>query len=169
MSSVPVNQAQPLEACAPRPSRRSVEEDRAWSQLYAAIGQPSTAEEVVKQLEADPQARQAHLALFLCAKTTLRRQKLAEARNRRIGAFVRMVAAAVVIAPARALGQLLSSSADVAVEMLPPERREPARTRAGALKGDADFSRAKECFAEGASMPVASTDAAPASHGTKAA
>ena len=44
------------------PRRRSADEDRAWSQLYAAIYQASAAEEVVKQLDADLQSKRNHLA-----------------------------------------------------------------------------------------------------------
>jgi hypothetical protein len=51
-----VSQEQPPRPIAHLVSRRSVEEDRAWAQLYAAIHQPSAAEEVVKQLDADAQS-----------------------------------------------------------------------------------------------------------------
>lgn len=126
--------------------RRYVEEDRAWSQLYTAIGQPSTAEEVVKQLEADPQAKRTHLALYIRAKTTLREQKAVDARNQRIGSFVRTALALVVLGPFRWLRSFRSFAAGVAVETLPPVRREPARSRANSLRGDPDFAPAKDRF-----------------------
>jgi hypothetical protein len=132
-----------------RSSRRSPEEDRAWARLYSDIGRPATAEEVIRQLDADPQAKQSHLALYLNAKATLRRSKAVEARNQRIGAFVRTVIAFAIVAPLRLLRSGLSGSADVAVEMLPPVRREPAGTRARALRSDPDFAKTREHFGAG--------------------
>ena len=88
MSEAPEHAQQPW-PLDPEQSRRTVEEDRAWAQLYASVGQAATAEEVVKQLDADAEAKRKHLALYLRARTTLREQRAAEARNLRIGAFVR--------------------------------------------------------------------------------
>jgi hypothetical protein len=155
--------------CHPRPNRRSVEEDRAWAQLYASVGQASTAEEVVRQLDADAQARHDHLALYLRAKTTLRERKVIEARHQRIGAFVRSVVTLVVIGPMRLLRSLLSSGGEVAVEMLPPTRRDPAKARVRSMTGDPEFTRAAERFAasaDGAAPPAGQPEA---SRGAKAA
>ena len=77
-------------------SRIAVQEDRAWALLYARVGRPFTAEEVVKQLDTDAQARQSHLALYLRARTTMREQQAAEARNQRIGAVLQSVVRSVV-------------------------------------------------------------------------
>lgn len=148
--------------------RRYVEEDRAWSQLYTAIGHPSTAEEVVKQLEADPQAKRTHLALYIRAKTTLREQKAVDARNQRIGSFVRWVLTSVVLGPFRWLRAARSVAAGVAIEALPPVRREPSRTRATALRGDPDFAPAKERFA-GTAAGAGATAEVEGSRGAKAA
>ena len=136
---------------------RTVEEDRAWAQLYASVGQASTAEEVVKQLDVDAQALHSHLALYLRAKTTLRERKAVEARNQRIGAFVRSVVAIVVVGPFRLLRSLLSTGSDVAVEMLPRARRDPAKARVSTLTRDPEFAKAAERFtvaADGAT-PIA--------------
>jgi hypothetical protein len=130
----------------PRPSRRSAEEDRAWARLYGDISHPAAAEEVVRQLDADPQAKHSHLALYLRAKATLRRRKTIESRNQRIGAFVRLAVTLSIVAPLRLLRSALSASADVAVEILPPVRREPAGTRAKALRSDPDFGRTRDRF-----------------------
>jgi len=70
MSEAPEN-AQPPAQFNPGSNRRTADEDRAWAQLYANVGQAATAEEVVKQLDADAEARRSHLALYLRAKTTL--------------------------------------------------------------------------------------------------
>jgi hypothetical protein len=107
-------------------------------------------DKTVKQLDADAQARHNHLALYLRARTTLRERKVTEARNQRIGAFVRSVVTLLVVGPFRLLRSVLSSSTDVAVEMLPPARRGPAKVRVNALTRDPEFARAAERFAASA-------------------
>lgn len=152
----------------PAPNRRYAEEDRAWSLLYAAIGQTSAAEEVVKQLDADPQSKRTHLALYIRAKTTLREQKAADARNQRIGAFVRHALDLMVLGPLRLLRAALTFGVGVAVEALPPVRREPAKARASALRSDPDFAHAKDRFTVGADGTAAASGAEE-SRGAKAA
>ena len=104
-------------------NRLAVEEERAWALLYASVGRACTAEEVVRQLDADAQARQSHLALYLRARTTLREHKAVEARNQRIGAFVqsvlRSVVTLLVVGPFRLLRSVLSSGTDVVAGTLP--------------------------------------------------
>ena len=46
MSEAPEN-AQPPAQFNPGSNRRTADEDRAWAQLYASVGQAATAEEVV--------------------------------------------------------------------------------------------------------------------------
>ena len=134
MSEVSVNDphqppAQPERTpCVPE-GRRFADEDRAWTQLYCAVlqGNPSTAEEVIEALDADPQSKHSRLALYTQAKTALRKHEAAEARKQRIAAFLRTALTMPVLGPIRLLHSMLSTSADVAVDMLPPARREPAR------------------------------------------
>ena len=163
MSEAPEN-AQPPAQFNPGSNRRTADEDRAWAQLYASVGQAATAEEVVRQLDADAEARRSHLALYLRAKTTLREHRAADARNQRIGASVRTVMRSVaalltnlVMGPFRLLRSLLSTGSDVVVEMLPPARREPAKIRVSTLTRDPEFAKAAERFtatADGAT-PIA--------------
>ena len=70
-----------------QPNRWAIEEGRAWVHLCASVGRACTAEEFVKQLDGDAQARQSHLAPYLRARTTLREHEVAEGRNQRIGAY----------------------------------------------------------------------------------
>ena len=153
----------------PAPNRRYAEEDRAWSQLYAAIGQTSTAEEVVKQLDADLQSKRTHLALYIRAKTTLREQKVADARIERTGAFVRHALDFMILGPLRLLRAALSLGASVAVEAMPPVRREPAKARTSVLRSDPDFAPAKGRFASGVDVPGAVASEAGESRSAKAA
>ena len=164
-----VENTQPPPQFNPKPNRRTAEEDRAWAQLYASVGQAATAEEVVKQLDADAPARHCHLALYLRARTTLRERKVIEARNQRIGAFVRSVVAFLVIGPFRLLRSMLSSGSDVAVEMLPPARRDPAKVRVRSLTSDPEFARAAERFAASADGVAPTAGQHEESRGAKAA
>jgi len=131
---------------SPANPRRSADEDRAWSQLYAAVRQPSTAEEVVKHLNADPATKRSHMALYIHASTTLREQKAVTARNQRIGAFVRLTVITVVFGPFRMLRRIWNAGRDVAVEAMPPVRREPAASRTPALRNDPAFAQATQAF-----------------------
>jgi hypothetical protein len=167
--SEPLENAQPPAQFNPKPNRRTAEEDRAWAQLYASVGQAATAEEVVKQLDADAPARHCHLALYLRARTTLRERKLIEARNQRIGAFVRSVVASLIIGPFRLLRSMLSSGSEVAVEMLPPARRDPAKVRVRSLTSDPEFARAAERFAASADGVAPTAGQHEESRGAKAA
>ena len=164
-----VENTQPPSQFNPKPHRRTAEEDRAWAQLYASVGQAATAEEVVKQLDADAPARHCHLALYLRARTTLRERKVIEARNQRIGAFVRSVVAFLVIGPFRLLRSMLSSGSDAAVEMLPPARRDPAKVRVRSLTSDPEFARAAERFAASADGVPPTAGQHEESRGAKAA
>jgi hypothetical protein len=144
--SGPFEYARPPAQFKPRSNRCTAEEDRAWAQLYASVGQAATAEEVVKQLDADAEARRSHLALYLRAKTTLRERRVADARHQRIGAFARSVVAIVVVGPFRLLRSMLLTGSDVAVETIAPARRYLAKVRVNALTRDAEFAKAAERF-----------------------
>ena len=59
----------------------------------------------------------------------------------------------MVLGPLRLLRAALSLGASVAVEAMPPVRREPAKARTSALRSDLDFAHAKDRFASGADVP----------------
>ena len=154
-----VSQEQPPRPIAHLVSRRSVEEDRAWAQLYAAIHQPSAAEEVVKQLDADAQSKRNHLALYIRAKTTLREQKVSEARNQRVGAFVRMALSLVVMGPVRFVARAYVAIRDVVLAAMPPAQKEPATARARRLKTDPEFASSTDLFGSGAAATAVKASA----------
>jgi hypothetical protein len=166
MSEAPVNEqhphqhpqlAQPERTQPVPPGRRFADEDRAWSQLYSAVlqGQPSTAEEVIKALDADPKAKHLRLALYTHAKTTLRKQKASQLRHQRIASALNSVLDFLFLAPIRLLRPMLSNGAAVAVEMMPAAKREPAKARAPVLQTEPSFVNAKQRFAAGAEAPPA--------------
>jgi hypothetical protein len=137
--SAEVRQEQPSGPIAHLVSSRSVEEDRAWAGLYAAINQPSTAEEVVKHLDADQQSKRHHLALYIRAKTTLRERRLKVARAQRLAALIRMAVAVLVVAPVRLVAEEYVLIRDALLADLPAARWEPAAARARSLRSDPAF------------------------------
>lgn len=145
-----INHGQAPRPAPSRSSRRSIAEDRAWARLYADVRQASVAEEVVKQLDADPEAKRHHLALYLRAKTAVRKRKAVDARNERIGAFVRSAVTFTVIGLARGVRSMLSGAVNLAVAMLPPTRKEPAKVVVAGLMKDPQFAGASQRFTEGA-------------------
>ena len=121
-------------------NRRAVEEDNAWAALYRDIGQPSTAEEVVKYLDKDEAARQTHFALYLRAKDTMRRSKEAKERQKRVGNFVRLVVFYCLVTPVvafyKGMKWAFTEGRDIAVEAMPATAASPAIARINELKKD---------------------------------
>ena len=86
----------------PRAKRCGIEfeEERAWVGFYKRVGRdPAIAAEVMAQLEADVDMKRTHLALYLCCKESLRVHKARQARNKRIGQFVRGLGQALLVRP----------------------------------------------------------------------
>lgn len=161
----------------PRSKRSSIEseEERAWISFYRRVRTDvAIATEVLAQLEADPESRRAHLALYLCCKESLRVHKARQARNKRFGQFVRLLSHRLVIVPAQALRRLLNRSGDLIVACLPEATREPAVAQVRRLARDAAFAPSAAAFdraqaaddgvptappAEGQAVPPARADA----------
>ncbi|MDR2032815.1 MAG: hypothetical protein LBP86_11340 [Azoarcus sp.] len=113
-----------------RPRRPSIEreEEKAWVDFYRRIKRDTAlAAEVLAQLNRDPELLRGHLALFLSCKESLRLDKARQARNRRIGVFVRWIMRALFAAPWRALRRTGQESRDILVEMLPETEQPPKR------------------------------------------
>lgn len=145
-----------LEKSRARPKRSSldIEEARAWIGFYRGVGNdPVIAAEVMAQLDADPEMKRAHLALYLCCKQSLRTHKATAARNKRIAQFVRWVLHGLVMVPVQALSRALRESRDIAVECLPEVRKEPALSQVKRLKKEAEFAEAQATFEAQAAAP----------------
>ena len=141
---------------SPPMSHQSASEDSAWAHLYRAVRQPPAAAEVVKHLDDDPDARRAHMALYLVARETLHARELEVARKQRSAALIRAVFTSLVIAPYRALRSALPHRAGVKAGAILPALESPAnpakaRTRAkvriDTLRKDPDLAQAIEGFA----------------------
>ncbi len=131
-----------------RPRRFGVEfeEEKVWVGFYQRVGDPVVAVEVMSQLESDPEMKRMYLALYLRCKESLRAHKARQARNKRIGQFVRMVLNAVFIRPVVSIQRLLHHGGDIAVECLPEVAKEPATRRVQQLSKEAEFAQAKSEF-----------------------
>jgi hypothetical protein len=138
-------------------TRRSgvdVEEEKAWISFYRRVGHPAIAVEVMHQLESNPEMKRMHLALYLRCKESLRTQKARQARNKRIGQFVRMLGGALLVAPVIAIRKLLRHSGDIAVECLPEGSKEPAVRQVRGLAQETEFAQAQSAFDRQAAAPA---------------
>ena len=152
-----------FEKSRPRPKRSGVEfeEERAWVSFYRRVrADVVIATEVLAQLEADPESKRAHLALYLCCKESLRMHKVRNARNKRIGLFVRWFCRGAFIVPMQGLRRGLRLGGDIAVECLPWPGKEPAVPQVRRLASDPEFANAAAGFVQpGAASTVATTTA----------
>jgi len=142
-----------------RPKRSGVEseEERAWVSFYRRVrADVVIATEVLAQLEADPESKRAHLALYLCCKESLRMHKARNARNKRIGLFVRWLCHGAFNVPLQGLRRGLRLGGDIAVECLPEPGKEPAVPQVRRLASDPEFANAAAGFGQsGAASTVA--------------
>lgn len=141
-----------------RRTSATYEEEKAWIGFYRRIGDPAIAAELIQHLDADPDLKRAHPALYLRCKQTLRRNKERQARAKRIGQFVRMFIGTVVVAPLAALRRALHIGRDIAVECLPETHTEPAARRIKTLAVKPEFANERKDFVS----QSGSTGAAPA-------
>lgn len=156
-----------LEKSRPRARRAGIAqaEERAWIGFYRRVGSdPAIAAEVIAQLDADPELKRTHLALYLSSRESLRRHKARAARHQRVGQFVRGLADTLLVRPLRGIANLLGHGAALAVACLPETAKEPARAQARRLTRDPAFAAARADFecqsGEPAPVPEASAPAA---------
>lgn len=145
----------------PRPSTIESEEERAWVAFYRRVGRdPAIASEVMAQLESDPEMKRTHLALYLCCKESLRRHKAQQARNKRVGQFVRWLCHSLFVQPWRSLQEGWREGSDLVVECLPEATKEPAVAPVRRLARNAEFLTARTGFdQQAADPPLVSTEA----------
>src|ERR1700674_2891252 len=124
-----------------RPSKASVAfaEERAWISFYNRIADSAAAEEVIQYLDANPDEKHQHPALYLRAKESVRRNEQRLRRAQRIGSFVQSVVGVVVIGPASFVADVLRAGRQIGLECLPEATdqtavREPATRRLRKLK-----------------------------------
>ena len=133
------------------------EEERAWLGFYRSVRSDMfVATEVIAELEAHPQMKQRHLALYLCCKQSLRVHKDRQQRGRRIGQFVRQLCHGVFVVPIRALTTGTRLGGRLAVECLPELTREPAVRKIGKLTAEKEFAAAQAAFDQEVSASTAS-------------
>ena len=170
----------PLEKPHPRSKRPSIEheEERAWVSFYKRVGNDlALATEVLTQLDSDPDMKRSHLALYLGCKESLRTHKARQARNKRIGQFVRWLCSGLFtqlfVQWPNAWRRSLRQGGDIVVECLPETGKEPALAKTRQLAQEPTFATAQADFRQqrtGVSAePAAATAEADASTPSPAA
>ncbi len=158
---------------APRHRRSNLEheEEKAWIGFYKRVGNDlALATEVLAQLDSDPEIKRSHLALYLCCRESLRAHKARQARNQRIGQFVRSLcnglAARLFVQWPQALRRNLHRGGDIAVACLPEIGKEPAKARARELIQEPAFAKAQAEFRQQELAAANGEGATPASSTT---
>ncbi|RTL56523.1 MAG: hypothetical protein EKK46_04785 [Rhodocyclaceae bacterium] len=160
-----------LEKSRPRSRRSGIEseEERAWVSFYQRVGRdPAIATEVMAQIESDPEMKRTHLALYLCCKESLRRHKARQARDKRIGQFVRWLCHGLFVQPWRTLQEGLHRGGDIAVECLPESAKEPALAQVRRLAREAEFASARTAFDQQTADPASTSRASPGAKPSRA-
>lgn len=164
-----------LEKPHPRSKRPCIEneEERAWVSFYKRVGNDlALATEVLAQLDSDPDMKRSHLALYLCCKESLRTHKARQARNKRIGAFVRWFCGGLftqlLVQWPSAWRRSLRRGGDIAVECLPEIGKEPAIAKARQLTQEPTFATAQADFRQQRTVEPAEPAAATAQAGDSA-
>ncbi len=134
------------------------EEERIWISFYRRVRSDSTiATELMAQLEADPEMKRRHLALYLCCKQSLRAYKARQQRDRRIGELLRWLGHCLIVVPIHALQR----SGQLALACLPEATREPARLKVRTLAKETESATAQSAVQQAAASPaIATTEAA---------
>ncbi len=166
----------------PRRGSVDVEEQHAWVGFYKRVGRDAAlAAEVMAQLDGDAEMKRRHLALYLSCKQSLRVHKTRQARDKRIGQWLRLLVQLTLMRPVAFFGGATQRgfhrSADVLAEAItagpqaaPATSKrgsrpasgpvvEPATAQVHSLLGDAEFADAHARFQQQAGMsPVASPE-----------
>lgn len=121
----------------PRRNAIAVAEERLWLSYYRRAGHdPSIAAEVLLQLDTDAEAKREHLALYLSCRESLRLHQVRQARNERIGQFVRWLLGGLFLRAPAATRRTLGRGSDLAVACLPETSVEPATVQVKKLTKD---------------------------------
>lgn len=156
-----------------------VEEQRAWVAFYRRVGRDADlAAEVMVQLASDAEMKRRHLALYLSCQQALRLHRARQARDKRIGQWLRLLVQLTLMRPVAFVGnaaqRAFHRSADVLAEAViagqqsawAPSKRgssstsgnsiEPATAQIRSLLGAVGFADGHARFQQQAGMsPVA--------------
>lgn len=151
----------------PRRSGLAFEEERAWVSFYRRAGKdPAIAAEVLAQLDADPEMKRTHLALYLCCRESLRLQQARKARHQRIGQFVRWLFRGLFVGTPTATRRALGRASELAVACLPDGGVEPATAQVQRLSKDPKVRTARTTFKAPAASGAPPSDTLPATTGS---
>lgn len=131
----------------PKRSAIGVEEERAWVSFYRRAGKdPAIAAEVLAQLDTDAEMKREHLALYLCCRESLRLHQARQARNQRIGRFVRWLFGGLFVRFPADARRAIGRGGDLAAACLPDAGAEPASAQVQRLAKSPKVRAARTAF-----------------------
>jgi hypothetical protein len=130
----------------PRRTLAARAEEAAWAAFYRRAHDPAIAAELMQYLDSDAELKRAHAALYLQCRQSVRKQRLRQARAKRIGQFVRLVVEVVLLRPLAALARVLRFSGEIAVECLPATTPERATRQLRTLADEPDIAEKRAAF-----------------------
>lgn len=142
---------QPHPRQPPRPKRTGVdiEEDKVWVGFYEEVrSDAAIAKEIKSLLDDDHTMRQSRQGLYLMCQRKLRLEKERQARNDRIGHFVRGLFTSVFVDFPKALRQATRNGGDIAVACLPELPDDPAQQQVQRLTTQPKYKQAQEAFVQ---------------------
>lgn len=145
------NSPQPHPRQPPRPKRTGVdiEEDKVWIGFYEEVrGDAAIAKEIKTLLDDDLAMKQNRQGLYLMCQRKLRLEKERQARNDRIGRFVRRLFTSVFVDFPNALRQATRNGGDIAVACLPELPDDPAQQQVQRLTERPKYKQAQEAFVQ---------------------
>lgn len=150
-------QPHPKQPQRPRRTGVDIEEDKVWVGFYEEVrGDAAIAKEIKTLLDDDPNMKHSRQGLYLMCQRKLRLEKERQARNDRIGHFVRGLFTAVFIDFPNALRQATRNGGDIAVACLPEVPNDPAQQQVQRLTAQPKYKQAHEAFVqEGGLAPAA--------------
>ena len=117
-----------------KPKRSGIEkeEERAWMGFYRRSRfDAGLASEVLAQLEADPDSKRAHLALYLRCRQTLRQRKARQQRNKRAAQFLKRSVLSLLEGLAGLSRRFVMDVRDIRAELGSRDRKAVGSTRPG--------------------------------------
>lgn len=133
----------PLATLRPRARRSSValEEERTWVSFYRRVGHdPAIAREVLEALDADSSMKQAHLALYLSCRESVRRRQARREHDERVAQAVRRASRTLFLDVPQALARRLRRGLDLALACLGP----PADTELSQLSHHPGYAPSRD-------------------------
>lgn len=163
-----MNHGRTFQIHSPRRDSIDAEEQRTWVAFYRRVGHDTAlAAEVMTQLDGDAEMKRRHLALYLSCRQAVRAHKTRQARDKRIGMWLRALVRGALLQPfvlaAMWTPRALNRARNLLAELIPPATasvsrsakrsmpptsatEEPASPQVRKLLKEAEFAEAHASF-----------------------